>query len=130
MALDLRSTRAQLRVASRALLLPTLAAVTWLALVPAPPPQADTGWDKANHAMAFAVLALLAEGGWGPGRARAIAAALLAYGALIELLQTQLPPRSGEWGDWLADAVGVALGLLAARAVRWFVRRPPASPGR
>lgn len=106
-----------LRTALRAALVLTLGAVSWLALVPAPPPQADTGWDKANHLLAFAVLALLASGGWGTGHRRLIAIGLLAYGGLIELLQTQLPPRSGEWADLLADAVGVALGLLLAQAL-------------
>ena len=130
MAPERRSAVDAWRPACRVATVLAVLAVSWLALVPAPPPQADTGWDKANHALAFAVLALLAEGGWGPGRARAIAAGLMAYGALIEGLQTQLPPRCGDWADLMADAAGVAIGLALACAVRWCVRRPPAFPGR
>ena len=35
------------------------------------------------------------------------------YGALDELHQSLVPGRSAELGDWLADAVGVALGSFA-----------------
>jgi len=35
------------------------------------------------------------------------------YGALDELHQSLVPGRSMELGDWLADAVGVALGSYA-----------------
>ena len=34
-------------------------------------------------------------------------------GALDELHQSLVPGRSAELGDWLADAVGVALGSFA-----------------
>ena len=100
-------------------------AVAWLALSPAPPPQADTGWDKANHALAFAVLAAMAELAlWPqPARRRLNVAALLAYGALIEVVQSRLPARSGEWSDLAADAVGIAIGLLLAAPL---LRRAPA----
>ncbi len=84
--------------------------VSWLALSPAPPDLASTGWDKANHAFAFVVLSFVSAQGWPPARWRH-AAAWLTYGLLIELLQTQLPPRQGEAADWLADAIGIALGL-------------------
>jgi len=100
----------------RALLLLFLVLVTWLALVPKPPPVADTGWDKMNHVLAFAALGLSAWFGFGQTRLRAVMAllALLAYGGLIEVLQAQLPPRSAEWGDLLADAVGLTAGALLA----------------
>lgn len=112
----------------RALLALLLLTVAWLAFSPAPPPRADTGWDKANHALAFAVLALLADLAlWPrPARRRLIVAGLLAYGAVIEVGQSRLPPRSGEWGDLAADAVGIGIGLLLAALLlrRGTVRRP------
>jgi VanZ family protein len=89
-------------------------------LVPAPPPAVDTGWDKANHLLAFAgPMFAGCAAGW---PARRLAAALLAYGGAIELLQTRLPPRSGDWADWLADAAGIALGALLARAWAGLLR--------
>lgn len=110
----------------RALLALLLLAVAWLAFSPAPPPQADTGWDKANHALAFAVLAAVGELALWPHRARRrlTVAGLLCYGALIELLQSQLPARSGEWGDLAADAAGIVIGLLLAAPL---LRRAPAA---
>jgi len=104
------------------LLLAALVAV--LALTPAPPPQADLGWDKLNHVAAFAVLALCAVFGWraSPLAARlAVLAALLAFGGAIELLQLQVPNRSAEWRDLGADAIGIALG--AWLALQWLRRR-------
>jgi VanZ family protein len=90
-------------------------------LLPQPPSGLDSGWDKLNHVLAFAGpmfagLAALAH----PTRRAGLALglALLAWGGALELLQGQLPPRSGEWADWLADAIGVLLGaaLFAAAA--------------
>ena len=103
-----------------------LLAVAWLAFDPAPPPAADTGWDKANHVLAFAVLAGLATlSAWPHPRHRLIVTGgLLAYGLLIEAVQSQLPARSAEWADVAADAVGIACGLLAAAP--WL--RAPARP--
>jgi VanZ family protein len=110
----------------RALLALLLLAVAWLAFSPAPPPQADTGWDKANHALAFAMLAAVAELAlWPqPARRRVTAIGLLAYGALIEVVQSQLPARSGEWSDLAADAVGIAIGLLLAATLLRRSRAP------
>jgi VanZ family protein len=100
----------------RAVLALLLGVITWLALSPAPPPQADLGWDKLNHLAAFATLAVVAVlGRCGPFWR--VGAALLAYGGLIEVLQSFTPNRSGEWADLLADGVGIALGLLLAAAL-------------
>ncbi len=38
------------------------------------------------------------------------------WGGLIELLQGNFfPPRSGDWGDWLSDIIGVLLGFFIAK---------------
>ncbi len=41
---------------------------------------------------------------------------LLAYGAAIEVLQSFTPNRQAEWGDLLADGLGIALGALLGTA--------------
>ncbi len=100
-----------------------------LALLPAPPQQIDLGWDKLNHLAAFAALGWCAMFGWrGPRTVRlAVLLALLAYGGAIELLQMQVPNRSAEWGDLLADGLGLGLGALLA--LGWLRRRQgPQSP--
>lgn len=76
--------------------------------------------DKFEHAIAFCVLMLTGWRGW-PARAPRIAAGLVAYGLLIEICQQTLTTnRSGEALDWLADSVGIAigLGLIRLLAVR------------
>jgi VanZ family protein len=100
----------------RLLLAILLAAITWLALAPHPPRTASTGWDKANHLLAFAALAFASV--WAlwprPRQWGLLAAALLAYGGAIELAQSFVPPRSADWIDLVADGLGIAAGLLAA----------------
>lgn len=86
-----------------------LAAVLALCLMPPAPHLPDTGWDKTNHALAFAVLALLGLLAY-EGRTLRVLAALLAFGALIEVLQSLTGYRSAEWLDLLADGVGLAAG--------------------
>ncbi len=84
-------------------------AVLVLAIVPAPPPVFTTGWDKSNHLLAFAVMAWLGCHAF-PKRVAITLLSLLAYGALIEVLQSFTPTRSAEWLDLLADCLGILLG--------------------
>jgi VanZ family protein len=106
-------------------------AVGYLALTPHPPEGIDTGWDKLNHVLAFMALAFCA-GLSAPASlsARRLSmCGLLAYGALIEVLQLYVPGRSSEWGDLLADAIGIALGAAIAASVLQFSRAPPPDSG-
>lgn len=90
-----------------------------LALMPIVPQLPSTGWDKSNHMLAFAVLAVL--GLWGyPGRMAVLLLGLLAYGGLIEVLQSLTPDRFAEWADLLADAVGLLVGAGLASLLRRF----------
>jgi hypothetical protein len=81
-------------------------------------PTAPAGVDKVVHLTLFAALA--ASGRWAGVRARALAVLLLGYAAVSEVVQG-LPAlgRSMSLADWVADAVGVLVGLalweLAAR---------------
>lgn len=94
---------------------------TWLALTPRPielPP--DQLLDKAAHLLTFALLSLLVDASW-PQRGFGVVkwAPLLAYGAAIELLQSQIPNRSAETADLVANALGIALyGFMLLRALR------------
>lgn len=109
-----------------ALLILLLLVISYLALSPAPPKTLDSGWDKLNHLAAFGCLAFCAFYGAGHARGRWLLAplALLGYGVLIELLQSQLPPRSADAADVLADAMGIALGLLCAAVLSRLLRLP------
>jgi hypothetical protein len=81
-------------------------------------PSAPVGVDKVVHLGVFAALG--ASGRWAGVGARALAVLLLGYAAVSEVVQG-LPvlDRSMSLADWVADAIGVLLGLalweLAAR---------------
>jgi len=98
-----------------------LIVISWLALRSGPGPEISTGADKLDHVAAFFALAFTAALGW--GRLRATGFGLLAYGVLIELLQSRIPGRSAELTDVVADAIGIALGLAAFALVAWWARR-------
>nr|MBF0685377.1 VanZ family protein [Pseudomonas sp.] len=88
-----------------------------LSLLPVSTPLPTTGWDKTNHVLGFAILALLAGLGY-RGQELRVAAGLLAYGVLIEALQALSGYRFAEWGDLLSDGIGIVLGLLTAYVAR------------
>jgi VanZ family protein len=93
--------------------------VLYLALTPSPPDNLDTGWDKLNHALAFAALAVSAcfSAQVSPRRLLLAGALLVAFGGVIELLQA-LVGRDAEWGDLLADSVGMTTGLLSGLVIQ------------
>lgn len=99
----------------RVALAAALCVSTALLLLPLGPHVTGTGWDKSNHLLAFALLAMLACRAW-PERIVMALAALLAYGGLIEVLQSFTGYRSAEWADWLADALGLLMGWTLLRA--------------
>jgi len=93
----------------RWLLALAMLALLVLSLAPSSLALPTTGWDKGNHVLGFAVLGLLGQRAW-PGRTAIVLTALLAYGGLIELLQSLTPDRVAEAADLLADWVGLLLG--------------------
>lgn len=93
-----------------------------LALMPPVPQMPTTGWDKSNHMLGFAVLMLL--GRWAySGRTVLLVFGLLVYGASIELLQSLTPSRFAEWGDLLADGLGLCAGWAIGQAMAWLQAR-------
>ncbi len=65
--------------------------------------------DKQLHALGFGLLVLplsLVR----PATIRWLAPLALAYGGAIELIQPAVG-RSAEWADFLADGIGIALGV-------------------
>jgi VanZ family protein len=97
-----------------------------LALSPAPylPPALFDWWDKAQHAIGFGTLAVLAVLAYPNVSKLRTGLLLVAVGVLIEVLQYFSGYRFGDWQDALADGVGVVLGLLLAQGVLRFVTRP------
>ena len=99
-----------------------MATVMVLSLMPTSVPLPTTGWDKSNHFFAFLVLGWLGMRAF-PGRTVAVLVGLWAYGGLIEVLQSFTPSRVAEWGDLLADGLGLLLGTGLAAGALWFRRR-------
>lgn len=109
----------------RAVLLVLMCVAAWFAFIPAASSVEPNDRDKIEHLLAFASLGLAAAFTASPGLRRTVqsAAGLLLYGGFIELVQTQLPTRSADWADVLADGAGVAVGLALAALLRNAVRR-------
>lgn len=95
----------------RWLLALAMLAVLVMSLAPASVDLPSTGWDKTNHLLGFGVLGLLGHRAF-PRRVVMVLVGLLAYGGLIEVLQSFTPDRYAEWGDVVADGMGLLLGTL------------------
>ncbi|MEL4180989.1 VanZ family protein [Roseateles sp. PN1] len=94
-----------------------LCVISFLALAPVPPKDMDTGWDKANHFLAFGSLAFVGRLAWPRAHLLRLPLGLVAYGGAIELIQYFDPGRSCEWADLFADSLGIVLGLLVVTAL-------------
>ena len=82
-------------------------------------PETPSGLDKAGHLALFAALA--SSGRWTGIRAPVLVPVLLVYAAVSEALQgTTALGRTASVADWVADVVGVLVGLLGWA---WAARR-------
>ena len=101
------------------------------AFAPLSNPVLGTRFDKLNHLMAFACLgfcgALATTGPRLPQRP-AMVIALVALGALIEVVQSFIPHRQSEWLDLLADCFGLAIGHGLAATVAGLWPEPATRP--
>ena len=97
----------------------TWVALTYLFLMPVEflPPDVFDWWDKLQHALAFGVLTLLGLVVYGRNSTSIMrmTIAMAFYGVLVEVLQALSGWRYGEFSDWIADLVGVAIawGIFA-----------------
>jgi VanZ family protein len=109
------------------------ALLSWLSLTPAPPKidHEFLGWDKLQHALAYALLTLTA--GWAFRRLpfSFLAAWLSAagYAALVggglEVLQgLSRTGRFADWADLVADLLGILAVLILVGLGRFWARRP------
>lgn len=91
-------------------------------------------WDKGAHWLEFMVLGFLLALGFFynlPERPflRAYLTAMTGFfiGAVDELRQSLVPGRQCDWKDWLADIIGVTVGL----AIFWllYLKKEQSRPG-
>ena len=103
-----------------------------LALSPAPylpPLDIFNWWDKAQHAIGFGTLTVLAVLAYPQVAKYRVAVLLCLQGVAIEVLQYVGGYRFGDWQDAVADTVGVALGLLLVKLMgkvldQWLGKTP------
>lgn len=100
-----------------------LAVILVLALMPDAPQLPFSHNDKTTHALAFMTLMVWFSGVIEMRRLPMLAICLVAYGVLIELLQSLTVSRQPELLDVGADVVGILLGWILAIAGlrRWCV---------
>ena len=70
--------------------------------------------DKVLHIVTFIFLAAWFSGQYARHSYWRIAIGLLAFGAIIELVQGVLSYRTSEWLDLYADGIGIVAGLTIA----------------
>jgi len=94
-----------------------LTGVLVLSLMPSSARLPDTGWDKSNHLLAFMALAVTGLKAH-PQSRTLLFASLLAYGGLIEVLQSFTLDRMAEWADLLAYGLGLGIGWAVVQLAR------------
>ena len=95
----------------RLMLVAVTVTICWLAFSQPSAKLPSLGFDKLNHVVAFATLALLFDYSF-PNKTRALCISLLAFGAFIELVQGVMTYRSISGWDLVADMVGIASYLI------------------
>lgn len=92
-----------------------------LAIIPQSSLPAALGfWDKAQHILAFAVLAFTGCLAF-PSQLKMVFGGLFLYGASIEIAQKYFTTtHSAHASDLLADALGLALGVFIYWIVYWI----------
>jgi VanZ family protein len=85
-------------------------------------PRALDFWDKAQHILAFAVLAFTGCLAF-PNRLKMLVGGLFLYGVTIEIVQKYFTStHSAHASDLLADGLGMALGICIYSIIDWVVR--------
>jgi glycopeptide antibiotics resistance protein len=118
-------THRNLRQGFRACTLVFAAIVAWFAFRPTAEVDAGLPWDKANHALAFMVLTVLAGLGWPRLSAAFLVLIMVVAGVGIELVQgLSMIGRDADVLDVVADTFGTLIGLLIIAVVgkRWSGR--------
>jgi len=95
----------------RLLFILVIVAICWLAFSQVTTPVAQLSYDKLNHLIAFATLALLFDYSF-PQKTITLFFTLLLFGIFIELMQSMIPSRSSSHWDLIADLIGITSYLI------------------
>ncbi|MFG3591425.1 VanZ family protein [Bradyrhizobium sp. RDI18] len=98
------------------------AAIAYATLGPAGQrPHLDIG-QNGEHALAFVLLGIAFGLAYTHNRSRTTTF-VIAFTGLIEILQFWAPGRHARLEDFVVDALAASLGLAAAAALDWKIRR-------
>ena len=75
------------------------------------------------HFVLFAMLGLLAAAARWPLGRKWLAALLVGYATVVELLQWFVPQRTVQLADWIENLLGLAAGVAMWQIGRWMWRR-------
>ena len=98
------------------------AAIAFATLGPAEQRPHSTLGQNGEHALAFVLLGLAFGLAYTRNRLHT-AAFVVAFTGLIEILQFLAPGRHARLEDFVVDALAASLGLAAAAALGWTIRR-------
>jgi VanZ family protein len=98
------------------------AAIAFATLGPAEQRPHSTLGQNGEHALAFVLLGL-AFGLAHTSNRLHTAAFVIAFTGLIEVLQFLAPGRHARLEDFVVDALAASVGLAAAAALGWTIRR-------
>lgn len=100
----------------------SIVAISYLSVATLEQPAISTGWDKANHFIAFFVLLALFDYAHATLSLWKYQLPLLtAYGLLIEIVQLYLPYRMFSFADVAADVLGLICYVVLRRPIRFAV---------
>lgn len=99
-----------------------LALLTYLSLMPQEKLPGLPLSDKLEHASAYALLTLAGAVAFRGGTyTRRVGLGLVGLGLVFEILQSLVPGRAGEFGDALANIIGVAFAVALVVALRHWL---------
>jgi len=90
--------------------------VAYLTLTPSPIQLVEINQiDKFYHACAFMALSAAFRLAYPIFSSRLLVVELSGFGAAIEIFQYFIPNRGCSFTDWLADVIGILLGLIMTK---------------
>ena len=107
-------------IVARATLVIAILAITYLATSPMPPVSFSV-WDKANHFIAFATLAFLADYSFPKtGWRKPVFLYLFIYGVSLELMQWFTKYRLLDYADIITNGIGLASYIAIRPALAYI----------
>ena len=114
-----------IKVIARVLLPVGVVAVGLLSLIPPDAVPVVNLWDKLEHLLAYAMLALCGGFAFSAHRTEiTLGALLIGFGCILEIAQFYIPGRSGSIADAIANGLGVVAGMVIVQFLQGRFTKP------